>query len=88
MFTGVINQFISDNIVYIYPGQYLRDGYGGEVFVAGNPGGLSGFRKMYDSTSEIIVVEPGSKEDLKIKKKLLKQIGWKAPSLHLDRILK
>ena len=88
LFTGVINQFISDNIVYIYPGQYLRDGYGGEVFVAGNPGGLAGFRKMYDSTSEIIVVEPGSKEDLKIKKKLLKQIGWKAPSLHLDRILK
>ncbi len=86
--TQVIDTSLSDNTVFLYPNQYLL-----------NNNLKPGFTIMADNTDEyrqkaptdnshFIVIEPGSAEDIEMKKNIEEIIGWEPPKLNLYMLTK
>lgn len=80
---------MTDNIIYIYPDQFLHHSHfrtdAMRVLYSGND--IEEYRKRTGDKSTIIVLNKGSLKDLWLRWRLSKKIGWKKPELHLERIL-
>lgn len=80
---------MTDNIVYIYPDQFLHHSHfrAESMRVLYSRNDIEEYRKRTGDKSIIKVISRGSIADWWNKRKVSKQIGWKKTELHLELIL-
>lgn len=81
---------MKNNKVYIFYGQYLNHYHGQKNYptiYADDKESISRYKTWSGDNSKIIIIEKGSAEDNRIKKKIIKKVGFHKPDLHLERIL-
>lgn len=81
---------MKDNIVYIYPDQYLNHYHGikdYQTILSNDFDAIYYYRQRAFDSSKIIVIARHSKQDNKIKSLIIKQLNYKAPINSLKRII-
>lgn len=71
---------IANNLVYIWKGQYLNHYHAIRNYptiYANKASDIENYRKRTGDNSDIIILERGSKKDIRIARKLYNQIGWR-----------
>ncbi len=77
--------FLGTNDVYLYPGQNILVNDNKRFPISA----VEEYRKPYPTdNSHFIVIEPGSAEDIEMKKSIEEIIGWKPPKLNLYMLTK
>lgn len=82
--------YMNDNIVYIYKGQYLNHYHGIKNYptiYATDKASIEAYRKRTNDSSLIIILQKDSKKDKRIRKKLLKGIVYKPTKLNVNKYL-
>lgn len=81
---------LENNIVYIYPDQYLYTKHWGNkknTVLSNEVNSIERYRKMTKDNSKIIILNRNSRRAKRIDRKIKRQVNWKTVELHLERIL-